>query len=169
MKPFVLDRSVTMAWCFEDECDVCADAVLRALGRTGAIVPAIWPLEVANFLLVGERGKRLKKADSARFVELIRGLPVVVEPHAGDTVLDRVLGRELRQSSHEAFYLELAMRQGLALASRDKALARACKKAGVRTARTSRARLQPGRVGAAGVRDRCARVPVVRRTAKSCT
>jgi predicted nucleic acid-binding protein len=133
VKPFVLDCSVTMAWCFEDECDAYADAVLGALGRGDALVPAIWPLEVANVLLVAERTKRLKKADSARFVELVRGLPVVVESFAGDTVLDRVigLGREFGLSSYDASYLELAMRQGLPLATRDKALARACKKAGV--------------------------------------
>ena len=133
MKPFVLDCSVTMAWCFEDECDAYADAVLGALGRADALVPAIWPLEVANVLLVGERGKRLEKADSARFAELLRGLPIVVESLAGDAALDRVLGlgREFGLSSYDASYLELAMRQGLALATRDKELARACKKAGV--------------------------------------
>ena len=133
MKPFVLDCSVTMAWCFDDECDAYADAVLGGLGHADAVVPASWPLEVANVLLVGERGKRLKKADSARFAELIRGLPVVVESLAGDTDLDRVLGlgREFGLSSYDASYLELAMRQGLALATRDKRLVRACKEAGV--------------------------------------
>ena len=134
MKPFVLDCSVTMAWCFEDECDQYADAVLGALGKTEAIVPSVWPLEVANVLLVAERRKRLKKADTARFSELLNGLPIVVEWMNSESVLTRVLanGRELGLSSYDAAYLELAMRQGLALASRDKALKVASKKGGVR-------------------------------------
>jgi predicted nucleic acid-binding protein len=123
-----------MAWCFEDECDQYADAVLGALGKAEAIVPSIWPLEVANVLLVAERRKRLKKADTARFTELLNGLPIVVEWMSSDSVLTRVLanGREFGLSSYDAAYLELAMRQGLALASRDDALRAACKKGGVR-------------------------------------
>ena len=31
--PFVLDASVTMAWCFEDEADERANRVLDLLGR----------------------------------------------------------------------------------------------------------------------------------------
>jgi len=122
-----------MAWCFEDECDSYADAVLGSLGKTEAVVPAIWPLEVANVLLVAERTKRLKKADTARFVELLCGLSIVVESLTSESVLSHVLasGREVRLSSYDAAYLELAMRQGLALATRDKALKNACKKGGV--------------------------------------
>ena len=41
MMPFVLVCSVAMAWCFEDECDAYADAVLGALTRTEALVPGI--------------------------------------------------------------------------------------------------------------------------------
>ena len=134
MKPFVLDCSMAMAWCFEDECDQYADAVLGSLGQTEAVVPAIWPLEVANVLLVAERTKRLKKADTARFVALVSGLPIVVESLTSESVLDRVLasGRDFRLSSYDAAYLELAMRQGLALATRDKALIKACRTGGVR-------------------------------------
>jgi predicted nucleic acid-binding protein len=123
-----------MAWCFEDECDEYADAVLGVLGGTEAVVPAIWPLEVANVLLVAERRKRLRKADTARFVELLGGLPIVVEWMNSENVLTRVLanGREFRLSSYDAAYLELAMSQGLALATRDKALRAAAKKGGVR-------------------------------------
>ena len=111
-----------------------ATAVLGSPAETEAVVPAIWPLEIANVLLVAERRKRLKMADSARFAALVRGLPVVIESLAGNTVLERVLatGREFALSSYDVSYLELAMRQGSALATRDKALVRACKRGGVR-------------------------------------
>jgi predicted nucleic acid-binding protein len=142
VKPFVLDCSVAMAWCFEDECDKYADAVLEALSGTEAVVPAIWPLEVANVLLVAERRKRLMKADTARFAELLGGLPIVVEWMNSESVLSRVLdnAREFRLSAYDAAYLELAMRQGLALATRDKALRAAAKKGGVRLFKAASAR-----------------------------
>jgi hypothetical protein len=60
----VVDSSVVMAWCFEDEVDKYADSVLDLLVDSEAIVPSIWPLEVANVLLVAERRQRLTEAGS---------------------------------------------------------------------------------------------------------
>lgn len=134
MSSIVLDCSVTMAWCFEDECDRYADAVLDALASGDALAPSIWPFEVANALLVAERRKRLKEADSARFLELLRGLPILVEEPVSDRVLGSVLaaGRQWGLSSYDAAYLELAMRTGAALATRDADLRAACRKSGVK-------------------------------------
>ena len=47
---FVLDGSVAIAWCFEDEVSPYADAVAARIPTVQAVVPAIWPLEVANVL-----------------------------------------------------------------------------------------------------------------------
>jgi hypothetical protein len=47
---FVLDHSVVMAWSFEDEIDESAGAVLDRPATARSIVPALWPLEVANAL-----------------------------------------------------------------------------------------------------------------------
>ena len=52
---FVLDSSVTMAWYFKDEANDYANAVRDSLGKSRAAVPSLWPLEVANTILVGER------------------------------------------------------------------------------------------------------------------
>ena len=52
MTPLVVDCSVTMAWCFEDECDELADAVLDRLADGEAWVPSLWPLEVANVIRI---------------------------------------------------------------------------------------------------------------------
>jgi len=133
MTSMVVDCSVTMAWCFEDECDDYADAVLASLSENQAVVPSIWPLEVANVILVAERRRRLKKADSARFLELLAALPIsmeeIVREHALAPIL--ALGRELNISSYDAAYLELAMRLGIPLATRDASLKVACSKSGV--------------------------------------
>ena len=57
---FVLDNSVSAAWCFADQSNPYTDAVLRALaeGET-AVVPALWRLEIVNSLVVAERRKKL--------------------------------------------------------------------------------------------------------------
>lgn len=67
---FVVDNSIVMAWFFEDETTKYTDAVQEMLINHRAFVPAIWPLEVANVLLVAERKKRISKADSVRFITL---------------------------------------------------------------------------------------------------
>jgi predicted nucleic acid-binding protein len=123
-----------MAWCFEDECDEYADGVLAALASEEALVPSIWPFEVASVLLVAERGKRLKEADSARFLELLNGLPILIEEAPSERVFGPVLacGRQWGLSSYDAAYLELAMRSGAPLATRDTKLRAACRKSGAR-------------------------------------
>lgn len=68
---FVVDTSVVMSWCFEDEGDSYAEAVLESLEAGEAFVPAVWPQEVGNVLLVAERKKRLSHASVVRFLELL--------------------------------------------------------------------------------------------------
>jgi predicted nucleic acid-binding protein len=62
----VLDASTALAWCFPDEASDRADAVLLALEGQAVLVPAVWSLEVANALLVGERQKRLGQPEVLR-------------------------------------------------------------------------------------------------------
>jgi predicted nucleic acid-binding protein len=122
-----------MAWCFEDECDELADAVLDTLADGEAWVPSLWPLEVANVLVAAERRRRLTAADSARFVELLMGLPIVVDDRSHERALSQVLAaaRQLGISVYDASYLELAMRLGATLATRDAQLSAAAATAGV--------------------------------------
>lgn len=131
--PFVLDTSVTMTWCFEDESDTYGDTVLDRLAADGAQVPAVWPLEVANALAVGERRQRLDAARVARFSELLRALPITVEALRLDRALGSILemAREYQLSSYDASYLELAAREGLPLATRDARLRAAADRIGV--------------------------------------
>ncbi len=133
MSAIVVDCSVVMAWCFEDECDDYADAVLDAMIEEEAVVPAIWPFEVANVLLVAERGGRLTRADSHRFIALLGGLRIAVEDVSQARAFGPIVsaGREFGLSAHGAAYLELAMRCGAPLATRDGNLREACGQSGV--------------------------------------
>ena len=126
---FVIDNSVVMAWCFEDEANAYSDGIQETLIDHKALVPAIWPLEVANVLLVAERKKRISKAHSGHFIALLSQLPIEVVPSVSDAVFHEILAlaREHSLSSYDASYLDLAIRKGLPIASQDKAILRAAK------------------------------------------
>ncbi|MEW6379979.1 MAG: type II toxin-antitoxin system VapC family toxin [bacterium] len=84
---FVIDNSIIMTWCFEDEVNRYAEVILDQLEVSTAFVPSIWALEVGNVLLVAERKKRLSLADSARFIALLRDLPIVIEQELPERML----------------------------------------------------------------------------------
>ncbi|MBN2495003.1 MAG: type II toxin-antitoxin system VapC family toxin [Deltaproteobacteria bacterium] len=124
---FVVDNSVVMGWCFEDESSEYADAVLDRLTKSEAIVPGIWPLEVVNVLLLAERRGRISRSGAMRFIELLRSLPIVVEQEPPGRVFSEIrsLAREAEITAYDASYLDLALRDGLPVASLDKAMRRA--------------------------------------------
>ena len=130
---FVIDASVTLAWGFADEANAYVDAVLESLTTAEAIAPAVWPLDIGNALIVAERRGRLSKADSARFLSLLEQLPISVEQETPARMLGEIiaLAREHNLSTYDASYLDLAMCQGLPLATRDEALRRAALACGV--------------------------------------
>jgi predicted nucleic acid-binding protein len=130
---FVLDCSVAMAWCFHDEKNPYADAVATCLPDVEAFVPSLWPLEVANALLMGERRKRSTQADTGSWLAFLSSLPVSVDAETaarawGDTLN---LARPHNLSIYDAAYLELALRRGLALATLDGKLKAAATAVGV--------------------------------------
>lgn len=130
---FVVDASVALAWCFADEVSELADRVLDQLEHDEALAPAIWPLEVANGLRTAEQRGRLDLADLSHVRELLVSLPVQVEGVPLDAALGEVteIARHLDLTAYDAAYLALAARRGLALATVDDRLRRACERAGV--------------------------------------
>ncbi len=131
---FVLDSSVTMAWFFDDEAAASTDELLDALNDRGhATVASHWALEVCNTLVMGERRKRNSAGESAHFLGILNSLPIEVDGETASTapVSTIALARAHTLTLYDAAYLELAMRRGLPLATLDKDLRAAAKKAGV--------------------------------------
>lgn len=130
---FVLDASVTMAWCFLDQATRYTESAFDQLWQSQALVPTVWPLEVANVLLVAERARRLTEADSTRFLRDLRALPIIVDEGPQTTVYGPVMacGRAYGLSTYDASYLELAMREGIPLATLDDRVRSAALRAGV--------------------------------------
>ena len=134
MARWVLDASVTLTWCFEDEATPSTDALLAKL-RAGdeATVPAHWPVEVANSLLVAIRRERISGEKANRFFQDLRALPIRVDPESSESVFGRVfaLAEQFKLTAYDAAYLELAIRESLPLATLDADLRRAAHGAGV--------------------------------------
>ena len=135
MKAFVLDCSLTMAWCFEDEQTEQSQALLERLAHDEAVAPSLWALEVTNVLLVAERRGRLTAARAEGFAAVLKRLPITVSDASPSGTFDRVLplARSLGLSAYDASYVELALSLGLPLASLDRRLIEAANRLGVVT------------------------------------
>ena len=130
---FVLDCSLTVAWFFEDEVNDYALAVEDSLPTNAALAPTLWPLEVANALLMGERRKRTTEAKATIFLGLLKSLPISLDEEAASRAWQETIGlaRTHRLSVYDAAYLELALRRGLPLATLDDRLKAAADAVGV--------------------------------------
>ncbi len=132
---FVLDASVSLAWCFEDERVGYAMHVLDELTGGEAVVSSLWPIEVTNGISVALRRKRIDLEAAAEARRTLVALPIVVDP------LDRIrafedtprLARAHGLTTYDASYLEVAVRLGIPLATLDRALAKAAADEGVRS------------------------------------
>ncbi len=81
---FVLDNSVALAWCFEDEHTPSILAVLDRLVDEGAVAPQLWPLEALNGLLSAERRGRISQVARRRLAGFLRQLPIQVDDETAD-------------------------------------------------------------------------------------
>lgn len=130
---FVLDASVALSWCFQDEADRYADSIFPVLRTTPAVVPAIWSAELANGLMVAERRKRISQVDVSELFVAFNALPIRLEPAVRCEHLSQLvsIARQHVLSVYDALYLDLALQQELPLATIDKQLKRAARKMGV--------------------------------------
>lgn len=127
---FVLDCSITMAWCFEDESNDYTDAILENLKNVTAVVPTIWPLEVANVLLLAKKNKRITEVQAASFIDALSPLPIIIDQSTTSRAMHTifVLADRSGLTIYDAAYLELAIREEVPLATLDKGLIKAAKK-----------------------------------------
>jgi predicted nucleic acid-binding protein len=129
----VVDSSIALTWCFEDEASPETDRLFARVRDDGAVVPGLWHLEVANLLLQAERRDRIGRADVARRLMLISDLPIATDqettPRAWRETFS--LARAENLTAYDAAYLELAERRGLPLMTRDNDLGAAAKRLGV--------------------------------------
>lgn len=130
---FVLDASVALAWCFQDEADPYADAIAARFPSVEAVVPNLWHLEIANIFISGERRGRCTPTDAAAWFGFLGNLPIAVDDQTSAEAWHETtrLARAYNLSAYDAAYLELALRLAVPLATLDQRLDVAARAAGV--------------------------------------
>ena len=127
----VVDASIAIAWVHPDQATPATDALLAAIGEgTKVVVPALWPVEMANVLLVLERRRKLRADERATALAALRDLSCSVDHEMSALAFTdlSLLARELSLSVYDAAYLELALRLNVPLACKDGALRTAARK-----------------------------------------
>ncbi len=137
MKPsrYVLDSSVALSWCFEDESTTETSTLLKAMGKGEweALVPPLWPYEMVNVLLGAVRRKRITEAQMQSFIGNILRLPIQAVEQDMELIFRRLepLATQHDLTAYDTAYLELALSEGLPIATKDDALRKAATVAGV--------------------------------------
>lgn len=135
---FVLDNSVAMRWLLHDGSDERLDYADQVLGLLAqetveAVVPGIWALEAANVILKAQMKGHVSEARAAAFVALLTDMSISTDTRTAERAFSDTLqlARRFKLSVYDAAYLELALREGLALATLDGDLRSAMLQTGV--------------------------------------
>lgn len=131
---FIIDCSITMAWCFEEEETKASTQIQDRLAVETALVPQLWFLEVANVLAMAEKRRRITPAKSDEFIHLLQLMDIEVDVESPGRAFEHVfpLCRVYGLTSYDAVYLDVALRNRLPLATLDDDLRAAARKAGVK-------------------------------------
>jgi predicted nucleic acid-binding protein len=131
-KTFVLDCSMSIAWCFEDEQTDYTKSVLKTFeNNTRAIVPLLWKLEVVNVLMVSYKRKRLSEEGQLiclKYFDELRIDPIYLDDDQRNLLS---LCKKYNLTSYDASYLDLAIKFNAPIATLDSALQKAAIDAGV--------------------------------------
>jgi predicted nucleic acid-binding protein len=126
----VVDASILAAWFLDEESNPRVEAAFDTVARVETRAPSLLYYEIRNALLMSERRNRITEAMSAEFLRDLALLPIRLEP-PGDEASLMALARNRKLTVYDAAYLELAKRQGLALATVDRGLEKAAIAEGV--------------------------------------
>ena len=130
--PFVLDNSVVTGWYLPDQATAYTQAMATRLEADRAIVPALWQLEFANVLKTACTRGTLSLDAARQIVDTVAMLPIEIDSGAAPGPRQLLeLAMRYSLSSYGAAYLELAMRNGLPIASQDRSLREASLQAGI--------------------------------------
>jgi predicted nucleic acid-binding protein len=123
--PFVVDASIAASWAFQEN-HPSADRAFRMLATESAVAPTLWWFEIRNLLLMDERRKKRRAADTEAFLRVLDRLPVTLDDSPDEREV-LALARKHRLTVYDATYLELAARRRIPLSTLDGELIRAAK------------------------------------------
>jgi predicted nucleic acid-binding protein len=115
----VHDSSVTLAWIYAEETTPAIRHVLDQVSDSGAWVPSLWRLEVANILEMGVRRNRHSAAFRDATLADLALLPIRIDSETEHQAWGATLrlAERHRLTMYDAAYLELALRRALPLAT----------------------------------------------------
>lgn len=133
MTAFVLDASIAISWCFAAQASPATDVLLARVRTDNAIVPALWWWEVSNVMTMAVRRNRISLNEAVARFSLLAALPISIDQEAQARAWREtfLMAEAHALTAYDAAYLELALRLGLELATRDADLARAASAVGV--------------------------------------
>ena len=111
----VLDCSTAFSWVLPGKGNAETGGLLDEVAGSGAIVPALWPLDVGNVLLAAQRRGRITIAERHQAIAILGDLPIKADgqsvQHAWGDTLNLAASHDL--TIHDACYPEASMRLGL--------------------------------------------------------
>ena len=136
MAGFVLDASVAISWCFPSdptENTRYSRAILEHVEDADAVVPEIWPFEIANGIFIAySKRKRITEADISEYLHLLESLPIrIIRRELLRNIGLESLARKHNLAAYDVAYLDLALREKLPLATSDRELKKAAVAEGV--------------------------------------
>jgi predicted nucleic acid-binding protein len=129
----VLDSSAALGWIYPDEDSDAATIILELVVESGAWVPSLWRIEVANSLQVGIRRGRIDRSFRDTALGDLARLDISVDAETSNFAWTGTLqfADRFNLTVYDAAYLELAQRRSLPLGSLDTALCAAARQLGV--------------------------------------
>lgn len=134
-RSFVADASVAIGWVHPGQATDETEAMLGAIEQGAVLeVPALWPLELANALIVLARRRKLTDRERDAALGWLRALPVRIDHEMAALAFSDLssLAASLQLSVYDAAYLELAHRRRLPLGCKEGPLRAAARRQGVR-------------------------------------
>jgi len=132
---FVADASIGLAWVHPTQSTALTAGLLRDVEAGAELhVPGLWPLEICNALLVMTRRRLVTHQQQKSAFLFLSKLTVALDSEAALLAWRAIpdLAAKYNLSAYDACYLELAIRKGLPLASRDEPLRTAARKCAVK-------------------------------------
>ncbi|MGH7708068.1 MAG: type II toxin-antitoxin system VapC family toxin [Candidatus Dormibacteria bacterium] len=118
--PIVIDASLPAKWVVRDEASDGANAVLKTVSRQDAVVPAIFPFEIENILVVAKRRRRIDDAALNEALRLLKKVDITVQPFGLSGFGRHIdLAKRYALTAYDAAYVTLASNRKLMLFTAD--------------------------------------------------
>ena len=128
---FIVDNSVMIAWLIDRQADAYTRRLSVRANREALHHRPLLHYEFVNALAFMQRRQLIREHQADAFLTRAARIGVLVDSAALDMAALLNLARGMGVSAYDAAYIELALRRGLPLATRDKPLRSAARAAGI--------------------------------------